>query len=74
MTLLLDKIADIKKYVDIVNILPKAEVESSSQVVDTRSVLGLFTLDLTKPITIKFEDDTPVEVLNKLVEFSVKEV
>ena len=46
---------DIKKFVAYLNQFPNdVDVSSAQYVVDGKSILGVFSLNLEKPLTVKF--------------------
>jgi hypothetical protein len=69
---LLDKIADIK---DFVNLATKCKddivVKTGYYSVNAKSIMGLFSLDLTKPLTVEFYGDIPYEVRNGMKKFII---
>jgi hypothetical protein len=71
-TVLLDKIADIK---DFVNLTSKCSddvtIGSGRFTVDAKSIMGLFSLDLTKPLKVEFYGDIPYEVKEGMKKFMV---
>ena len=47
---------DIKKFVAYLNQFPNdVDVSSAQYVVDGKSILGVFSLNLEKPLTVKFQ-------------------
>ena len=71
-TVLLDKIADIK---DFVNLTSKCSddvtIGSGRFAVDAKSIMGLFSLDLSKPLKVEFYGDIPNEVKEDMKKFIV---
>lgn len=71
-TVLLDKIADIK---DFVNLTSKCSddvtIGSGRFAVDAKSIMGLFSLDLSKPLKVEFHGDIPDEVKEGMKKFIV---
>ncbi len=52
---LLNSISDVKRFVDAANMLPcDIDVVSGRYRVDAKSLMGMFSLDLTKPVRIEF--------------------
>lgn len=71
ITILLDKIVDIK---DFVNLVSKCQddvvVKSGHYIVSAKSIMALFSLDLTKPLKVEFYGSIPYEVregINKFI-------
>ena len=61
---------DIKSLVAILNQFPgDVDVSSAQYVVDGKSILGVFSLDLEKPLTIKFHGEIPDDIDGKLAQY-----
>ena len=55
----------VKEFVNIVNAYPyDIDLCSGRYVVDAKSILGIFSLDLSKPITMEIYSDTCDDLLN----------
>ena len=71
-TVLLDKITDIK---DFVNLISKCSCDVTIGygrfAVDAKSIMGLFSLDLAKPLKVEFYGDIPYEVREGMKKFIV---
>ena len=72
----LSSIQDVRTFVDIVtkyNI--DIDLSSGRYVVDAKSIMGIFSLDLLSPIklTIHADDKLADELLSKLDKFIIKE-
>lgn len=69
----LSTIADVR---DFVNIVAKTDadidLQSGRYVVDGKSIMGIFSLDLLSPITLTVHSDDVDEVLAQLERFIVK--
>ena len=69
----LSTIADVR---DFVNIVAKTDadidLQSGRYVVDGKSIMGIFSLDLLSPITLTVHSDDADEVLAQLERFIVK--
>ena len=52
---------NVKSFVNIVNRYPyDVDLRAGRHVVDAKSILGIFSLDLSKPITLEvYSDDCP---------------
>jgi phosphotransferase system HPr-like phosphotransfer protein len=66
----------IEKVKHLVNIISKYEGDfdlvSGRYVIDAKSIMGIFSLDLSKPIDLNIHDDTIIEdVKNHLKDFIV---
>lgn len=57
MTILIDNIFDLKKFNNIAMTFPcEIDVISGRYTVDGRSLMGLLSLDLSKPVQIKLDN------------------
>jgi len=63
---------DVKEFV---NVTQSSDVEillkSGKYVVDAKSILGIFSLDLSKPLTVEIYSDDCDALLGKLKQFAV---
>jgi phosphotransferase system HPr-like phosphotransfer protein len=70
----LSTIADVR---DFVNIVSKSDVDidlqSGRYVVDVKSIMGIFSLDLLSPITLTAHSDETDELMAELDRFIIKE-
>ena len=58
---------DIKNFVYLLNQFENdVDVSSAQYVVDGKSILGVFSLDLDKELTVKFHGEVPAELQEKL--------
>ncbi len=58
---------DIKNFVYLLNQFENdVDVSSAQYVVDGKSILGVFSLDLDKALTVKFHGEVPAELQEKL--------
>ena len=61
---------DIKKFVSYLNQFPNdVDVSSAQYVVDGKSILGVFSLDLERTLTVTFHGEVAPELQAKLDEF-----
>ena len=61
---------DVKNFVNIVNRYPyDIDLRSGRHVVDAKSILGIFSLDLSKPITLEIFEDNCDSLLSELEGF-----
>ena len=68
----LDKIADIKDFVNLASKCPDdVVVKSGHYAVSAKSIMALFSLDLTKPLKVEFYGDIPYEVKEGMKKFIV---
>lgn len=71
-TVLLDKIADIKDFVNLVSkCAGDVTIGSGRFAVNAKSLMGLFSLDLTKPVKVEFFGNIPYEVKEGMKKFIV---
>ena len=72
ITVLLDKITDFK---DFVNLTSKCKddviINSGKFTVDAKSIMGLLSLDLTKPLEVEFYGNIPYEVREGMRKFII---
>ena len=68
----LNTIEDVKKFVSIVFKYEfDVDVVSGRYAVDAKSILGLFSIDLSKEVTLKIHSDDCTELLNEIKQFIV---
>lgn len=71
--LLLSSINDVKDFVNIVSKYDfDVDLTSGRYIVDAKSIMGIFSLDLSKPIKVEVHDDNADEFLNEVERFTVK--
>lgn len=67
------KLASINDVKDFVNIVNKYDFEvdltSGRYVVDAKSIMGIFSLDLGKPIRVEVHTDAPEKIYEELKPF-----
>lgn len=72
ITVMLNKIADIS---DFVNLASKCSddvtIGSGRFAVNAKSIMGLYSLDLSKPLKVEFYGDIPYEVKEGMKKFIV---
>ena len=70
----LSTIADVR---DFVNIVAKSDIDvdlqSGRYVVDGKSIMGIFSLDLLSPITLTAQSDDTAELFAAIDRFIVKD-
>ncbi len=63
----------VKNFVNIVNKYPyDIDLRSGRFLIDAKSLLGIFSLDLSKPIVLEIHNDNCDELLTELAPFIVK--
>ena len=69
-TILLQSIEDVKEFNRIVAIYDgDVDLVSGRYVIDAKSIMGLFSLDLSKPINIQVHGDNPDTLIDSLKAF-----
>lgn len=63
---------NVKQFVNIVGRYPfDIDLRSGRHIVDAKSILGIFSLDLSHPITMEIYSDNCDDLLNELKAFLV---
>ncbi len=69
-TILLKDFEAVKNFVDIANEKPyDIELLSGKYVVNAKSIMGVFSLDLTKPLVMVAHTDSHIELLRQTLQF-----
>lgn len=69
---LLSSIERVKNFVRLVNQYPgQISIVSGPYVVDAKSIMGIFSLNLNEPVTVEMRDDVPAELMERLAPFSI---
>ena len=70
--ILLKSVEEVKKFVNLVSGFDfDIELVSGRYVVDAKSIMGIFSLDLTKPIKAEVHSDGCDDLLNELKPYIV---
>ena len=71
----LNSIDDVKNFVQAASQFNSdIDLVSSRYVIDAKSILGLFSLDLSHPVTLRIEDDKEADdIIETMKEFIVEE-
>jgi phosphotransferase system HPr-like phosphotransfer protein len=73
ISVLLSTINDVKEFVNIVTRFDyEVDLISGRYAVDAKSIMGIFSLDLAKPITVRVHNDDSGEFLAAIDKFIVK--
>ena len=73
ISILLQSINDTKDFVNIVNRYPyNIDLCSGRYVIDAKSIMGIFSLDISNPVDMVIYDENPEELLKELDRFIVK--
>ena len=63
--------SQVKAFVSIVQKYSyEIDLRSDRYVVDAKSILGIFSLDLSKPIVVEIHSDNCGDLLNELKQFA----
>ena len=69
----LNRITDISKFVAVVSkCRDDVVVRSGRFAVNAKSIMGLFSLDLTNPLTVEFYGNVPYEVQEEMKNFMIE--
>ena len=69
----LNAISDVKTFVNLVATYDfDIDLVSGRYSIDAKSIMGIFSLDLTKPVTLNAHSDAADDLINKLEPFIVK--
>jgi len=70
--ILLKSINDVKDFVNIVNKYDfDVDLTSGRYIVDAKSIMGIFSLDLSKPIKVEVHSDSADDFINEIKSFIV---
>ena len=73
VTVKLDCIAAVKNFNAIVNSFEtNMDLVSGKYRVDAKSIMGVFSLDLSKPLTLEIHTNDPVDIIEELNDFIVE--
>ncbi len=68
--IMLDSIGDVKDFVNMVNRYScDIDLVSGRYVVDAKSIMGIFSLDLAKPIKVEVHSDDCAEIEKDMAKF-----
>ncbi len=71
--LLLNTTDSVKSFVNLISSSDyDADIRSGRYVVDAKSILGIFSLDLNRPVVLEVYDDNCDELLSKLSPYMQK--
>ena len=70
----LSLVENVNNFVNIVTRYPfEMDLRAGRHVVDAKSILGIFSLDLSKPITLEIYSDECGELMKDIESFLAKE-
>ena len=68
----LSSIEDVRKFVDIVSKYDiDIDLSSGRYIVDAKSIMGIFSLDLLKPIKLTAHSDNPDELFAEIKPYMI---
>ena len=71
--IMLDSIADVKEFVTTVSKYDfDVDLESGRYAIDAKSIMGIFSLDLSKPIELTIHNDNADDILATLAPYIVQ--
>lgn len=71
--IMLNSINDVKNFVNSVNRYEfDVDLTSGRYVVDAKSIMGIFSLDLSKPIKVDVHSDVPEAFINEMKAFIIE--
>ena len=69
-----NSITDVKDFVHIVKSFPyDVDLSSGRYVVDAKSIMGIFSLELQRPISIEIHSDTCDDLVKSLEPYRIKD-
>ncbi len=72
LTVKIDTVVDAKKFVTICNLAEfDIDLISGRYIVDAKSIMGLFSLDLSKPIQLRADCDADNDFLRRFDPFVI---
>ena len=73
-TIRLSLVENVNKFVNIVSRYPfEMDLRAGRHVVDAKSILGIFSLDLSKPITLEVYSDDCTQLMEEITPFMTEE-
>lgn len=74
-TIILKDFEAVKNFVDIANTKPyDIELLSGKYIVNAKSIMGVFSLDLTKPLVMVAHTDSAAEILRQTAPFDFTQI
>lgn len=73
LTILLDSISRVKEFNNIVMLCPyDVDLSADRYVIDAKSIMGIFSIDLSKPVELQIHSNQCDDLIQKLAPFLVK--
>ena len=70
VNVMLDTITKVKEFVNLLVAVPyEVDLVSGKYVIDAKSIMGIFSLDLSKPIELRIYSDDCDSLLEKLTPY-----
>ena len=70
--IMLSSIESVKKFVSITTKYDfQINLTTDKYKIDAKSIMGVFSLDLSKPVTLEVESDAAADFLAEIVQFKV---
>ena len=70
VTVMLDSVEKVQRFVSVISKYSCSfDIESEHSCVDAKSIVGLFSLDISKPLTIQDEGAELEDILRDIQEF-----
>lgn len=69
--IILSNVQDIREFVNIVIMLEyEVDLVQGRYIIDAKSIMGIFSLDLLSPITVVAHSDSVMDFFEKIAKFS----
>ena len=69
----LDSIDKVKSFVNVITKFDSDfDLISGRYVIDAKSIMGIFSLDLSKPIELSIHSDNVIDILDTLTPYIIK--
>ncbi len=70
--IMLNSINDVKNFVNVVNRFDfDVDLTSGRYIVDAKSIMGIFSLDLSKPIKVEIHSDNAETLVAEMKQFVI---
>jgi len=70
--IMLNSINDVKNFVNVVNRFDfDVDLTSGRYIVDAKSIMGIFSLDLSKPIKVEIHSDNAEALVAEMKQFVI---
>lgn len=73
--ILIDSVDKVKKFSAIISRLSaECEIVEGVHIIDAKSIMGIFSLDLSKPLKIEVDSDNADEFIKQIQQFQYQNV